>query len=338
MGDEEEAPAGPKVFKCLMVVTSASEFLDGTPTGYYLSEVVHPYNEFLKHGWEVSFASVSGTATCDPGSVEAADAECLAFWEAEDKKALLAEPPALATIIEGGTATADYDAIYFVGGYGCAVDMPECAEAASLATAFFDAEKVVAAVCHGQMGLFAGETKLFADKLCTAFSNAEDEKMGKLEALKGGPGTCQDVMGAVAKFQVGTPFDSRVIVDGKLMTGGNPASAGPLATAVVYYYDAIKAEFEPPRLALLKERDALAAEMAEAEKTFVASLAALKADEAKGTAVGPKLDELQLKATSGKLYRSGILAQLDAQIERNAVRRQAALDAAAAAAAAAAEE
>ena len=94
----------------------------------------------------------------------------------------------------------------------------------------------------------------------------------------------------------------------------------------------------PPRLALLKERDALAAEMAEAEKTFVASLAALKADEAKGTAVGPKLDELQLKATSGKLYRSGILAQLDAQIERNAVRRQAALDAAAAAAAAAAEE
>ena len=114
------AAAAPPPKKVLFVLTSVSQYPSGDPTGYYLSEVVHPYNKFIAGGWEVDFASITGTATCDPSSVEAAkdDAELMAFWNDEGLKALLESPKPLAEVSLETVAT-DYEAIYYVGGYGC---------------------------------------------------------------------------------------------------------------------------------------------------------------------------------------------------------------------------
>ena len=73
------------------------------------------------------------------------------------------------------------------------------------------------------------------------------------------------------------------------------------------------------------------------EPTPEDALAALKKQEAAG-GVADKLEMLQLKAVAQRDYRASYLADLDAKLERNAVLRQAAIDAAAAAAAAAAAE
>jgi len=347
MGDEEEVPAGPKAPKALIVLTSVDKFPDESPTGYYLSEATHPYFEFLKNGWEVDFASVAGTTAADPSSVEAAaaDKETMAFWNDEEKKKLLDAPTTLEALATGETpATELYQAIYFSGGFGAMWDFPTSEHAQALVKAFYEAGKVVAAVCHGPI-VFANvalgdETKLVADKEMTGFSNAEEVKMEKMEVVSApsGPGSCQDALTASgAKFQVGLPFESQVVKvaggegAGILMTGQNPASAGPLATAIVYHFDPIKAEFEPPRLAMLTKRAVLVADIEEAEFNFVAKLDQVKTDAA-------KTEELQTLSQAGRDFRAAALADLDMQLERNATRRQAALDAKAKAEAATEEE
>jgi len=349
MGDEEEPPAPPKLPTALIVVTSCVTLPNESATGYYLSEVAHPYNEFKKHGWEVEFASITGEARADPASVAGADSESKTFYEDEVIMPTVANAKAIAEIpVED--AMAKYECLYFAGGFGAAVDFPNCEEAKTLIKAFLEAgeetKKVVAAVCHGPLVLAnvlnADETKLLADKVCTGFSDAEEVKMGMKEVMStegGGPGTCQELFtSAGAKYQVGLPFEPLVCCSGPLMTGQNPASAAPLATSVVYYFDPIKAEFEPKRLAMLKAREALVAEITTMEKQYEEKLAALKKQETAGGAVADKIEELVALTQAGAAYRAASLTDLDAQLARNAALRQAALDAKAAAEAAAAAE
>ena len=144
MADEEEVPTGPKPKKVLVVLSSAEE-------GYDAASVAAAYATFTQNAWLVDFASVAGTAVADPASVEAGSAAA-ALLEDEEKKALLEAPTKVAEVpLE--TATADYEAILFAGGYGALVDLPECAEAAALIKAFVEAEKVVATVGQGSIVL-----------------------------------------------------------------------------------------------------------------------------------------------------------------------------------------
>ena len=345
MADEEELPAEPKLPKVLMVLTSY-EGTDEAKSGFYLSEAVEPYNVFVSNGWEVAFASPAGTAVADPASVTGGDAASVSFWEDEEKKKLLTEQTKLADVpLE--TATTDYDALYFVGGYGCMYDLPDCAEAQALIKAFLEAgNKPVAAVCHGPIVLanivMGDETPLLVEKECTGFSDAEETAMGSLETIAALPtGTCQTAMAAKCGklFKVGAPFAPRICKAGTLFTGGNPASAAPLATEVVYFFDAVKAEFEPPRLALLKKREVCVGEIEKMDGGFKTSLDALKKEEAAGAAgVAEKLEELTSKVAVEQKFRSSILTDIDNQLERNAVLRKAKIDKLAADAAAAEEE
>lgn len=43
----------------------------------------------------------------------------------------------------------DYDAIFYVGGHGPAIDLPTDTANVKLASQFWQAGKIVAAVCHG---------------------------------------------------------------------------------------------------------------------------------------------------------------------------------------------
>ena len=121
------------------------------------------------------------------------------------------------------------------------------------------------------------------------------------------------------------------------MTGQNPPSAGPLAVQVCYFYDPIRGEFEPPRQALLAERAILVSEIEAAKAAFEKELAALKKQEAAG-GVADKLEMLQMKAVAQRDYRASCLADIDSQLERNAIMRNAAIAAKAAAEAADAAE
>lgn len=358
MGDEE-APAAPVPKQVLIVLTSTTAYPDGSPTGFWLGEATHPYFEFVKSGWEVTFASVGGSALADEASLADLDAETAAFWADEEKKALLEKAPKLGftTPINEETGepgeeapvpteeyVAKYDAVYFCGGYGTMFDLPACEPAVALVKAMYEAGKVVAAVCHGPIilsGIVMGdETKLLAGKECTGFTNLEEAAQGKYEVVSkdSGPGSCEDTMReAGGLFKDGGVFKPNVCVAGNLMTGQNPPSAGPLAVQVCYFYDPIRGEFEPPRQALLAERAILVSEIEAAKAAFEKELAALKKQEAAG-GVADKLEMLQMKAVAQRDYRASCLADIDSQLERNAIMRNAAIAAKAAAEAADAAE
>jgi len=346
MGDEEEV-AGPKPLKVLMVLSSVETFPEGGDAiGWYLPEVVKPYKKFIEYGWEVEFASISGTAVCDPNSVTASadDEECMAFWNDAEKKALTEAPKKLADIpVE--EAVANFEAIFFVGGFAALYDFPESPEVQALIKTFYESEKVVAAVCYGTIALanvlLSDETKLLAGKTVTGFTNEETAAMGKesLVAPPTGPGTPEDIMDAAgANFKDMGKFEEHVVIDGNLFTGQNPPSAGKLAQAVIYRFDPIKAEFEPERFSLLKERALLVKDIGENKENFGKGLAPLKKQETAGQSAADKIEVLQLKATAARDHLFALLADVDSKLERNAIKRQMAVDKADAAAKAAAAE
>lgn len=325
MADEEEVPVGPKVPKCLIVLTSCTALPDESATGYWAGDVARPCIEFAKHGWECDFASITGTAAADPMSLDMATAETKA-WMTEEKTALLAASKPLVGA-EKPLAEADYGAIFLAGGFGAFYDFAECSELQALVSAFYDAGKPVAAVSSATYALAftGGDVKLLAGKKCTGMSTEEMAATGKAEVCAGKD--CQLAMSeAGGLFQVGVTMAPLVVSAGNLFTGKNPLSSAPLATAIVYYCDPIKAEFEPPRLSLLAKREKVVEALEAMELNFVAKLGA--ADTAE------KADEIQMKSVVAKTYYSSALADLDTQLERNASFRQKSLDARAAAAAA----
>ena len=285
MADEEDPEAklaaarstlAPK--KVLMVLTSTTTYPDGeTPTGFWLTEAFHPYLRWLAAGWTVDFVSTAGTAQADPASVEDAtsknDRAALDAY-ANIKEASIDTQPVLETLCteEALPATVEaYDVLFFCGGYGTMWDLPENESVKALTKAMYEANKIVSAVCHGPIAFINVElsdgTKLLAGKEVTAFTNGEEEAMGKTDivAKPSGPGSCEDAMQwnneegapAGATFKDGGVFAANVVVDGLLFTGQNPPSAAPLAEAVLFRLDPIRAKYDPPRAAMLAEREEL---------------------------------------------------------------------------------
>eukprot|EP00966_Prymnesium_polylepis_P057034 1320983-Prymnesium_polylepis.1 len=128
--------------KVLIVLTSVDRFPDGSATGWYLPEAAHPYFKFKAAGIDVEWASITGTATCDPGSVDASqdDAESMAFWEGAAIKAQTGSSKKLEDCKE-----ADYDAVFFAGGFGTMWDFAESEAASKIITETLAANKPVAA-------------------------------------------------------------------------------------------------------------------------------------------------------------------------------------------------
>ena len=85
----------------------------------------------------------------------------------------------------------------------------------------------MAAVCLGPAGLLAGRrgdgTWLFAGRRLTAFTNEEERQAGLADRAKWLLETRLRQEGA--DFEEGQPWSSHVVVDGRLVTGQNPASS-----------------------------------------------------------------------------------------------------------------
>jgi putative intracellular protease/amidase len=110
-------------------------------------------------------------------------------------------------------------------------DMPNNTESIALIEAFNKAGKPIVAVCHGPTALVNVRGKecdyMIRGKHVTGFSNEEEDDVGCSEIV---PFLLEDGLkerGAVfSKTDNWAPY---VKVDGQLITGQNPASAGPAA-------------------------------------------------------------------------------------------------------------
>lgn len=212
--------------KILMVVTNHTKLTEGKTTGIWLSEFAEAYLEFTKKGYSVTVASpLGGLSAPDPGSI------------AEDTpQEFLDTKKQLQNTVKLDTVTHDaYDAIFLPGGHGAMFDLPENKKLQMLLRNFYEADKIVAAVCHGPAGLVGATLSngqpLVAGKRVNAFTNTEEEQTGLKPIL---PFLLESKLRDLGAIFVAAPnWTSHVETDGHLITGQNPQSTVAVAQAVI---------------------------------------------------------------------------------------------------------
>lgn len=221
----------PTQKRALIVVTSHAQLGDtGKPTGYYLPEVAHPYAALVARGIEVDIASIAGgTAPLDPSSLQLTDPVNKHFWETPATRAKLEHTQPLSQIDPGR-----YQAVLFAGGHGTMWDFPNNSDVQRIAASIYEAGGVVAAVCHGPAALvdvkLSGGQHLVAGRHVAAFSDAEEEAAGLTRVMPFLLQTTLEQRGA--RYSKAALWQAHVQVDGRLVTGQNPASAAGVGTAV----------------------------------------------------------------------------------------------------------
>ena len=217
--------------RALVVLTSHNTMGDsGEATGFWMAELTHPYFALLEAGIHVDIVTIAGgDAPIDPRSLKQDDA---------DNDRFLSDPQSR-ELIEGTRALdevdpADYAAVIFVGGHGTMWDFPENRDVSRVAAGIYENGGVVAAVCHGPAALLgitlSDGSKLLAGRNVTGFTNSEERAVGLDDVV---PFMLEDALdSAGASFQGGADWQGKVVVDGRLITGQNPASARALGEKV----------------------------------------------------------------------------------------------------------
>ncbi len=215
--------------KILIGLTSHGDLGGLRPTGYYLSEVAHPWRVFTDAGYTVDVASTAGGQPPVDG-VDLSDPVQRAFTDDAEMTTKTHNTPTFAAI-----RSADYDAILFAGGHGTMWDFPTDPALARVAREIYENGGVVAAVCHGPAALvgvtLSDGRPLVEGREVAAFTNAEESAAGLTEVV---PFLLQSRLEQLgAKHTSAANFQPHVITDGRLVTGQNPASATGLARAVL---------------------------------------------------------------------------------------------------------
>jgi putative intracellular protease/amidase len=216
--------------KILIVLTSHEQLGDtGKKTGFWLEEFAAPYYVLKDAGATITLASPKGgLPPLDPKSeVPEFQTELTERFRTDTAaQAELANTKKLADV-----SADDFDAVFYPGGHGPMWDMPDNATSIALIEAFVKSDKPVGAVCHAPVALVNVRGKdgeyLVKGKRVTGFTNAEEEAVG-LSAIV--PFLLEDRLkerGSIySKTANWVPY---VQVDGRLVTGQNPASSGPAA-------------------------------------------------------------------------------------------------------------
>ncbi|SEF05563.1 Putative intracellular protease/amidase [Burkholderia sp. WP9] len=219
--------------KILMVLTSHNVLGNtGKPTGFWLEEFTAPYYAFIDAGAEVTVASVKGgQPPIDPKSDEPGNQTD----SMERFKKDPANQKVLANTVKLSEVTSDsYDAIFYPGGHGPLWDLVGDKKSIALIEEFYNAGKPVAAVCHAP-AVFKNVTyqgqPIVKEKRVTGFSNSEEEAVQLTTVV---PFLVEDELKRLGGlYEKGPDWSIYTIVDGRLITGQNPASSGPAARELI---------------------------------------------------------------------------------------------------------
>ncbi|KAL6876078.1 class I glutamine amidotransferase-like protein [Trichoderma longibrachiatum] len=220
--------------KKVLVVLTSHDKIDkiNKPSGWYLPEFAHPWKVLSDKNVEFTVVSPKGgAAPLDPSSVELSKEDAVSVSFLENQKSLWENTLPLKQFVG---RSADFDALFYPGGHGPMFDLVDDADSIKLIEEFYSAGKVVAAVCHGTIALVNAKQgngePLLKGKEVTGFTNAEEEAVKLTSAM---PFLLEDRVKAVgANFVQTDVFGNKVVVDGTLITGQNPASASELGEAI----------------------------------------------------------------------------------------------------------
>jgi putative intracellular protease/amidase len=220
--------------KILMVLTSHERLGDtGKKAGFWLEEFAAPYYVFKDAGADVTLMSPKGgQPPLDPKS-DAPESQT------DATRRFKADAPAQAALAHTGKLSEvsgdSFDALFYPGGHGPLWDLAEDAHSIKLIESMSAAGKTIAAVCHAPGVLrdvkSADGAPLVKGKKVTGFTNTEEEVVQLTKVV---PFLVEDMLvknGGL--YSKGDDWQSYVVVDGKLITGQNPASSAQAAAAVL---------------------------------------------------------------------------------------------------------
>ncbi|MBV4491673.1 type 1 glutamine amidotransferase domain-containing protein [Pseudomonas oryzicola] len=219
--------------KMLVVLTNTAKYPTlKRATGLWLGEAVHFVETVERAGYKVDYVSpLGGYVPVDPHSLQMApDLD----WQWYDDKRFMTRLGS--TLSPGRVKASEYCVIYYTGGHGVMYDFVDNQPLQELARQVYENSGIIAAVCHGVVGLLniklSDHTLLLKGRKVTGFSNTE-EKLAELDKVV--PFLTENELGArggdYSKHE--DPWMPYVVVDDRLITGQNPASTALLAEKVL---------------------------------------------------------------------------------------------------------
>lgn len=215
--------------KILFVLTSHDRKGDtGQATGYYLPEAAHPWAVLKENGFLVDFVSPKGGIPPMDGA-DSTDPVCHKFLQDQEVSLKLKN-----TLTPDQVTSSDYSAILFVGGHGTMWDFPDNMELSVIAKSIYENGGVVSALCHGPAALInlklSNGEYLVKGKKVAAFTDDEERAVNLDRVVPFMLETTLLQRGA--KHQHAANWQANVVVDGRLVTGQNPASAEGIGLAI----------------------------------------------------------------------------------------------------------
>lgn len=216
-----------------MVLTSHDQLGNtGRKTGFWLEEFAAPYFVFRDADMEITLASPKGgQPPLDPKSDLPENQTPATTRFKNDKEAQQALSN---TVTLSSVKSEDFDTVFYPGGHGPMWDLAEDPASIALLESFYNSGKPIALVCHSpgvlRHVIHEGQP-LVKGKRVTGFTNGEEEEVKLTNVV---PFLVEDellrlgaVFEKVANWQ---PFS---IIDGRLITGQNPASSTSAAEALL---------------------------------------------------------------------------------------------------------
>ena len=220
--------------KILMVLTSHDQLGNtGKKTGFWLEEFAAPYYAFVDAGAELVLASpMGGQPPLDPKS----DLPEFQTTLTHRFKADPAAQQALAHTVPLDSVKADdFDCVFYPGGHGPLWDLAVSQQSIDLIQAFERAGKPIGFVCHAPGALRhvkkANGEPLVRGRRVTGFTNGEEDAVELTDVV---PFLIEDEFKAQGGlYEKGPDWAPYVVVDGRLVTGQNPASSEGVAKALL---------------------------------------------------------------------------------------------------------
>ncbi|MGX1022093.1 putative intracellular protease/amidase [Pseudomonas sp. Y3 TE3536] len=219
--------------KMLVVLTNTAKYPTlKRATGLWLGEAVHFVEKVQNAGYSVDYVSPSGGyVPIDPHSLQMAPDLDWAWYDDKDFMTRLG-----ATLSPGLVKADDYSVIYYTGGHGVMYDFANNQPLQEIARKIYENKGIVAAVCHGVVGLLniklSDNSLLLKDRQVTGFSNIEEQLV---ELDKVVPFLTENELvargGIYSKHD--DPWKPYVVSDDRLITGQNPDSTATLAEKVL---------------------------------------------------------------------------------------------------------
>lgn len=232
--------------KALIALSSfdGAIFPDGSKTGVFFTEALHPYEVLTQAGFEVDFASETGTYAFDEFSL-------LPPFLVGSDKAVHENPvhPFMVKMTSQVMKASDlrhgeYGLVFASAGHAALYDYPTAAGLQAAASDVWDRGGIVGAICHGPAllpGVIDAKTgqSIVEGRTVTGFTVEGEMMLGVMERLE----SDNVVMVAEAVSKAGAEYSSPIaafddysITAGRLVTGTNPASARSAAQRAVIAY------------------------------------------------------------------------------------------------------